>query len=235
VLLAELEIRHTRAVVPTRRVALGDLWLPTDPAPGHGGVLLAAIVGAVVPRLDEETRDDVEVLIDDLQRHRHISQPRVRFRFQTDVVGLDRSRHRLVRSGGSRVDAGYRFELDDHGPLLPQALGAVYAAAHLGMRSRPQVFRLVRRATRWEGGPYDALIDFITGDEAISGRTARGRDEHWALTILGFRAGAAPTRGEILGSFRQMVRDVHPDHGAESEGAGARIQELTEAKRILLT
>lgn len=234
-LLAELEIRHTRAVVPTRRVALGDLWLPTDPPPGHGGVLLAAIVGAIVPLLDDDTRDDVELLIDDLQRHRHINQPRARFRFQTDVVGLDKSRHRLVRLAGPKSAAGYGFELDDHGPLLPQALGAVYAAAHLGMRSRPQVFRLVRRATRWEGGPHEALLDFITGDEAIAGRTARGRDEHWALLILGFRAGAAPTRGEILGSFRQMVRDVHPDHGGDSEGAGARIQELTEAKRILLT
>ena len=38
-LLAELEIRHTRANLPTRRVALGLRWLPVDPAPGFGGVL----------------------------------------------------------------------------------------------------------------------------------------------------------------------------------------------------
>ena len=41
-LLAELEIWHTRPITPTRRVALGHLVLPTDPAPGLGGVLLAA-------------------------------------------------------------------------------------------------------------------------------------------------------------------------------------------------
>ena len=35
-LLAELEIRHSRAVVPTRRVALGLHWLPVDPPPGPG-------------------------------------------------------------------------------------------------------------------------------------------------------------------------------------------------------
>ena len=39
-LLAELEVRHSRAVAPTRRVALGRHWLPTDPAPGYGGILL---------------------------------------------------------------------------------------------------------------------------------------------------------------------------------------------------
>jgi DNA-binding NtrC family response regulator len=30
------------------------------------------------------------------------------------------------------------------------------------------------------------------------------------------------------------VRENHPDHGASSEGAGSRILELTEARRILL-
>ncbi len=34
--LAELEIFHSRAVQPTRRVALGHLVLPVDPAPGLG-------------------------------------------------------------------------------------------------------------------------------------------------------------------------------------------------------
>ena len=45
-LLAELEVWHSRAVTPTRRVALGHLVLPTDPAPGFGGLLLGAVVAA---------------------------------------------------------------------------------------------------------------------------------------------------------------------------------------------
>ena len=39
-LLAELQIWHTRPITPTRRIALGHLVLPTDPAPGLGGILL---------------------------------------------------------------------------------------------------------------------------------------------------------------------------------------------------
>ena len=45
-LLAELQLWHTRPVTPTRRIALGHLVLPTDPAPGLGGVLLAAVVAS---------------------------------------------------------------------------------------------------------------------------------------------------------------------------------------------
>jgi hypothetical protein len=42
-LLAELEVWHSRPITPTRRVALGHLVLPTDPAPGFGGLLLGAV------------------------------------------------------------------------------------------------------------------------------------------------------------------------------------------------
>ncbi len=43
-LLAELEIFHSRSAQPTRRVALGHLVLPVEPAPGLGGILLGAVV-----------------------------------------------------------------------------------------------------------------------------------------------------------------------------------------------
>ena len=42
-MLAELEVWHSRPVTPTRRVALGHLILPVDPAPGFGGLLLGAV------------------------------------------------------------------------------------------------------------------------------------------------------------------------------------------------
>ncbi len=229
-LLAELEIRHTRAVVPTRRIALGELFLPTDPAPGHGGWLLGAILGATVPRLDEELRDDVELLVDDLESHRRIAQPRLRYRFQTDVVGLDRSRHRLVRVGRA-----IGVDIDQHGPPLPQALGALYAASHLNLRARPIVFHVLRRALRWEGEPGDALLEFLRSEEAVPHRWRYHRDAGWALDVLGFGTGADPAPGDVIRRFRKLVRDAHPDHGGRAdEHAGDRITDLSEAKRILL-
>lgn len=230
VLLAELEIRHSRAYAPTRRVAHGELWLPTDPAPGFGGVLLGGIVGGFISGLDDETRDSLDDLLRDLERRRPVVQPRVRFRFQSDVVGLDRSRHQLFGTGEH-----LRLDLDDHGPPLPQVLGAVYAAAQLSYAVRGAVFRLLRRATRWESGIVEGLVAYLTSDEAAFRipRAAAGHDRAWALEVLGFPPRAAPARPAVLRRFRVLIRGAHPDHGAEVAGAGARVQELTEAKRIL--
>jgi hypothetical protein len=228
VVLAEIEIRHSRAIAPTRRIALGELYLPTDPPPGFGAVLLAGIVGAYARTLDDELRDELDRLVWDLEHRPTTAQPRLRHRFQTDTVGLDRSRHRLVGVGEAMA-----LELDDHGAALPQVLGAVYAAARLTVRVRPLAFRLLRRATRWEGEADERLLRYLSSDEAALRRWAPG-DEGWALRVLGFAARSEPPRGDILRRFRVLVRDAHPDHGADAEGAGARILELTEAKRILL-
>ncbi|HEX7165768.1 MAG TPA: J domain-containing protein, partial [Acidimicrobiales bacterium] len=226
------EIRHSRPFAPTRRLALGKLWLPTDRAPGAGGLLLGGIVAAGVSALedDEELLDRIDTLLDDLEAGRRVVQPRVQYRYQSDVHGLDRSHHRLTAEGERLV-----LDVDGHGAVLPQVLGAMYAAARLSYAVRPQVFRLLRRATRWTGGIDDRLISFLSGDEAASFRR-RGalRDEDWALDLLGFAHTAEPTRGDIQKRFRDLVRDAHPDHGAEAEGAGDRIVALTEARRILL-
>jgi hypothetical protein len=230
VLLAEIEIRHSRQIAPTRRVALGELYLPTDPAPGFGGLLLAGIVGAWCSKLDDDLRDDLERLLVDLERGRRIPQPRLRHRFQVDTVGLDRSRHRLIGDGESIA-----LELDEHGSPLPQLLGAAYAAGKLSYGARATVFRLLRRATRWEGEADDHLIRYLTGDEAALRRWEAPGDERWALQVLGFTIAAEPGRGEILRRFRTLIRTAHPDHGADIEGAGVRVHELTEAKRILLS
>lgn len=226
-LLAEIEIRHSRAIAPTRRVALGDLFLPTDP-PNHGGVLLAGILGGRVAMLPDEERDGVDRLLWDLEYRGHVPQPRLRHRFQTDVVGLDRSRHRLVGNGSPTL------ELDDHGAALPQILGAIYAASKLESTVRPAVFRLLRRATRWEGPVDEHLVSYLLGDEAARTATRPMGDEQWALKVLGFSTRSEPPRSDILRRFRTLVRDAHPDHGADEEGASTRITELTEAKRILL-
>jgi hypothetical protein len=227
VLLAELEVRHSRPIAPTRRLALGPLYLPTDPSPGFGGLLLAGLVGAFAPQLDDELRDRLDVLLDDVERGRRIVQPRMRYRFQSDIVGLDRSRHRLEGTGEVLT-----LGIDDHANGLPQILGAVYAAGRLSRAARPSVFRLLRRATRWQGPADERLIGFLSGE---SQRSAGAGTEGWALSVLGFAAGKEPTRSEINGRFRDLIRDAHPDHGGSPERAGKRILDLTEAKRVLLS
>lgn len=231
-LLAELEVRHSRPYSPTRRVALGRLYLPTDPAPGHGGLLLAGIVAAGVSALDDdEVLERVDALLGDLERGARIVQPRLLHRFQTDTHGLDHSYHRLT----SDAEGGVHLDVDGHGAVLPQILGAMYAAGQLSYSVRSEVFRLLRRATRWTGAIDERLIAFLAGDEAGSFRR-RGvpNDERWALRILGFDPGTEPARSDIQKQFRSLLRESHPDHGGESEGAGQRIQDLTEARRILL-
>ena len=232
-LLAELEVCHSRPYSPTRRVALGRLFLPTDPAPGHGGLLLAGIVAAGVSALDDDDLlDRVDGLLGDLERGARIVQPRLLHRFQRDTHGLDRSHHRLV---GDDEGGAIRLDIDGHGAVLPQVLAAIYAAGQLSYAVRAEVFRVLRRATRWTGAIDERLLAFLTGDEAGSfRRLGLPNDERWALRTLGFAVGTEPARSEIQKQFRNLLRASHPDHGGDSDGAGQRIQELTEARRILL-
>ena len=230
-LLAELEVRHSRAVAPTRRVALGRHWLPTEPPPGYGGILLGGIVAAHIEDVPLDLRDELMYLADELEEGRRIAQPRLRHRFQTDVVGLERTRHALV---GDAQDM--RFELNGHGKPIPQVLAAVYAAGRLHPDVRPAVFSAIRKGARWEGDVGAELIAHLKDPTTATPPPSWRRfatDERWALEILGFGPDLRPERDEILKRFRSLVREVHPDHGAESEGAGQRMVELTEARRIL--
>jgi len=231
VLLAELEIRHSRPIAPTRRVALGDdLFLPTDPAPGFGGMLLAAIVATFSQELDEELADEFDDLLDDLEQGRRISQPRLRHRFQVDVIGLDRSHHRLYGAGGS-----YHLDLERKGHPMPQVLGAAYAAGMLGRSAKGQVFRLLRKATLWAGEPGPKLLGFLLGSEAASRSwTTTANDERWAMAVLGFETSDVPDADDVGRRYRDLVRLAHPDSGGDATVAGHRITELNEARRVLL-
>ncbi len=230
-LAAELEVRHSRIVAPTRRVALGELFLPTDPP--DGPLLLAAVVGTFVPRLEPDLRDDLDLLIDDLERLRRIPQPRLRHRFQTDTHGLARSRHRLYRDDETG-EATLAYEDALH--PLPQILAAVYAAGMLTSAARPNAFALLWRASRWEGGTSEQLLVNLAGVDPITDiRRRRGADAAWALAALGFAPDEQPARSDVVRRFRDAVRDAHPDHGAESIDASLRITELTDARRILLS
>ena len=100
-LLAELEVWHSRPVTPTRRISLGNLILPVDPAPGFGGLLLGAVVAAHLDSIDDDLHADVHRLLAQVDHGERVVQPRLRHRFQVDRHGLGVSRHRLEGEGES--------------------------------------------------------------------------------------------------------------------------------------
>lgn len=236
VIVAELEIYHSRAIAPTRRLALGDRNLPVDPAPGAGGLLLAGILAHAAPGVAGDLREDLVDLMIELEAGRRVPQPRVRHRFQTDRVGLLRSVHRLVAEGQD-----LRFDFDDeYGSPVHQALGAVYAAGSLPAEPRRRVFEGLQIALVWGRAVDQRFISSVMGGRAPSmlALAAWNDPVAWALEVLGLEGGGGdqerPPRRVVQRRFRQMLREAHPDHGAGTDGAARRISDLAEARRILL-
>lgn len=229
-LLAELEIRHSRPVAPTRRVALGFRMLPTDPAPGWGAVLLCGLIVASMPSLEVDDLVPIYDLIDDLESGRQMPQPQLRHRFQKDTVGLDSSRYSLIGEGEH-----VWFDFEDHARPEVNVLGALYAAGELDVLERPPVFRALRKAVVWERPLGDDFVAHVLGDDAVFSRwRALPNDTRWALRLLGFGPEDGPDRNEVNARFRDLVREAHPDSGGDESEAARRITELTQARRILL-
>lgn len=227
-LLAELEIWHTRPLTPTRRVSLGHLVLPADPAPGFGGLLLAGVVARHAHEVDDELLPDVQRLIAQVERGERVAQPRLRHRFQVDRHGLARSNHRLVREGDEAV-----FEFDTNGNPMQMVLGAVYALERLDATTRRELTPLVTRALSWRGPIGHVFIDAMMGTKASKFKFM-GDPRAWALDVLGFPVGTVkPSRSEVMSQFRSRLREVHPDHGGSEELASSSIDDLSEARRIL--
>jgi hypothetical protein len=250
VLLAELNVRHSRRHMPTRRVALDGSYLPTS-GPAHGAALVAAVVATSLPGVDEEQRELLPRLLHDARRGLTIPRIALRHRLQYDVHGLDLSRHRMLGEDGRLV-----VEIDVHGAPAPQVLGAVMGAAALGPSGRGVALDAIRRvvAGRWSGLAADVELRFVA-EGAWNGvrpplATAEtwtrggppdeemwrgvGPDERWAMEVLGLRAGMSVKRDDVNRRFRRLLREAHPDSGGTSTGAAARIEELTEARAILL-
>jgi hypothetical protein len=203
VLLAELEIWHSRPIAPTRRVALGRYVLPTDPAPGFGGLLLGAIVAAHVDEMDPDFVPELTALLVDLEDGKRIPQPRLRHRFQVDHIGLAKSRHRLVGQGDE-----IGFEIHSEGSAESQILGAAYAAGRLVV-GRASVMEVLRRAMRWRGaGLGPDLVNHLSGASGARTRSAGAfaHPELWALTVLGFDDGTVPAKRDVQRRFRLLVR-----------------------------
>lgn len=259
VILAELEAFHSRPIAPTRRIALGRLDLPCDPAPGFGGILLGGILARFVPDLDEDTAADITHLLGEVERGRRIAQPRARHRLQQDRVGLRPCHHRLLGRGEALV-----FDIDaTRGTPAQHVLCAVYAAGTLPRDVRPAVVSTLRKGLRWHGEIGPSLVAHLAGRGVELPMSAAADPVAWAMRLLQLDGRAArlgtpsgsgsgperpigaarsapvgpagmPSRRDVQQAFREQLRAAHPDHGADDDGAALRIAELAEARRILL-
>ncbi|MFZ4810774.1 MAG: J domain-containing protein [Ilumatobacteraceae bacterium] len=227
-LLAELEVWHSRPTAPTRRVSLGHLVLPVDPAPGFGGLLLGAVIAAHLPDVDPDHVADVHRLLTQIGDGGRVTQPRLRYRYQVDRHGLAVTSHRLAGEGDS-----VHFDLSDNGSPLAQVLGAVYAVERLDLANRRVLVPVLHRAMRWRGPIGPSFVTNLAGTASTS-LAAMADPRAWALELLGFPLGTGKvTKREVTSQYRDALRRVHPDHGGDERIASKAIADLGEARKIL--
>ena len=227
-LLAELEIFHSRPVQPTRRISLGHMVLPVDPAPGFGGLLLGAIVAQHLGGVADDYVPDVHRLINEVEAGKRIVQPRLRHRFQVDRHGLSHSSHRLLGEGDD-----ISFDFATTGTDLAQVLGAIYAVERLALEHRRHVVPVLQKAARWRGPIGPSMIAYLAGSQTTT-LEALADPSGWAMQLLGFELGGErPSKRAVTKAFRAKMRDVHPDHGGEEIDAAKAMSDLAEARRIL--
>ncbi len=253
-LLAELNIRHTRRHMPTRRVAVDHGYLPTS-GPAFGGVLIGAVIAEHLPGLDEDQLEALSRFVDGARRGLTVPRIALRYRLQTDTHGLDLSRHRIVSADVERGSVRPILELDRHSRSAPQVIGAIMAAAQLPPSARSVAFRFVDAAVARPGvlpegldvrRLYEGLPGVRPPPPGTTTKIGTGRSDdreqwagipserRWAMEVLGLHAGLTIERDDVQRRFRRLVRLAHPDHGAGSSGAAERIAELTEARELLL-
>ena len=245
-ILAELVVRHTRRTMPTRRVALGTALLPMS-GTAFGALLLGAVVHNRVDSLDDDQLDLIPGLLHEASGGLAIPGIALWFRMQTDVQGLDRSRHRIVEENGSII-----VELDVHGAATPQIVGAIMAAATLPPTPRVAALQTIKNAVdgrfRYPRGvlirrliagipaevPWAPGVTWKrgkpSGESAWDGIDSQRR---WAMNVLGCAPEFALDRDDVNKRFRSLLRDAHPDSGGSGNAAAERIAELREARELL--
>ena len=240
-LLAELEIFHSRPIAPTRRISIGRAWLPGSQdgtGPGFGSLLLSGVCARFGPGLSHDLLGEVVELVHQLEEGQSVAQPRLRNRLQRDRVGLARSRQRLYGGDRSGPEDELVCEFDGSRATPGQlVLGAAYAAGLAAPLVRGEALRAVRRGLAWRGEVGPALFSYLASGQQ-SPRPARAIADPvgWALEMLGFdREVELPAQAAVRQGFREALRAAHPDLGAAETEAADRIAELSEARRILLT
>ena len=247
-LLAELNVRHTRRHMPTRRVALGDAYLPTS-GTAYGAVLLGAVVAEFVGGLDEEQRELVPRCSHDAREG--LSVPRIASALPAPDRHRTGSTGRATGSSGAEHGAPQVvLELDRHGRRDPQVIGAVMAAAALPPSGRGVALARHRR----RAAPARSLPEGLDGAAPARGR-ARPRAVRARRGRPGRRNGAdlVARRARRSGGGRwrcsacapgwsverdDVQRPVPPagaarapDHGGDSDGAAERLAELARGAR----
>jgi hypothetical protein len=232
VLLAELEFHHSRKIAPTRRLALGNSYLPRHPPLGNGAMLLAGVVGRFLPEVDQEFQAEFHRVLFKVQRGERVAQPCLRHRFQEDMVGLSRTRHRL-----SSVNGKLRFSFGRSDAAPEQnVLAAAYVVGRFAYSDRPITMNLIRKATKWGDEIGGDFISYLLGHhKKYVIDTGHDDSVSWALSILDLRH-PIPERREIKQQFRRLLRTAHPDTGDSNRNfdVAQRISDLSEARRILL-
>jgi hypothetical protein len=194
-----------------------------------GGLLLGGIVAAHLHEVEEELVPDVHRLVLQVDRGDRVVQPRLMHRYQIDRQGLSRSRHRLVGDGEQ-----LSYEFESNGSALQQVLGAIYSLERLDVLVRHALTPVLHKAMRWRGPIDTSFLSYLAGS-ATSSITAMTDPRAWALELLGFPAGTvSPSKRDVQRRYRESLRDVHPDHGGSVNDAGQRIEQLGEARRVLL-
>ena len=229
-LLAELEIFHSRTNAPTRRVALGYTYLPIQKGSGNGAVLLAGIVARFIPILMKIFMMTIKIALSTPTWER-ISQPRLRHRFQEDKIGLARTVHQLREFEGK-----YRFIFELNEAAAEQnILAAAYSISQFAYKDRPAVVNLMLKAVKWRGEVGTDFISYLLSrHDKFVADLGHESSESWALQVLGISS-RNPDDEEVK-TVSKASRSTHPDTGDDDikVDVAKRIQELTEARRILL-
>jgi hypothetical protein len=225
--IAELEVFHTRKIAPVRRIALGESNLPSDDSTSPGALLIAGVIGALAMSIPGEYHDELDDLLVDVGAGRPAAQPLLRYRFQIDTIGLERSTHRLHDKGDRLV-----LELDDRSfeHPMPQVLGAAYAVMRLPLLTRLDAVHLARHALRRGDDNIDVLVDWLTSDTAWR---QDGTEVRWALRVLGFSGTSIPKPAVVAKQFRSLVRAAHPDSNGMKANAAEEISRLQDARHVL--
>ena len=234
-ILAELNVWHSRPAVPTRRVALGEDQLEFDPSPGAGGLLVAAVFAAHTQQFGDDENNDLNDLLNLIEIGARIPQPKLRHRLQEDRVGLTRSTHQLVELSDGRVV----LDLAPSDRPEPHVLAVLYRISQQPRQMRRSLLTLLRSVRGWRGQDHDDLLRYISGKSPVTkwGSDVGADPIVWALEVLGLTgtsANGVPEPRQIRRTFRRLLRTAHPDHGGVAEDAGQRIEMLTAARNILL-
>jgi hypothetical protein len=131
----------------------------------------------------------------------------------------------------------YRFTFELNEAAAEQnILAAAYSIRQFAYKDRPAVVNLMNKAVRWRGEVGTDFISYLLSrHDKFVADLGHESSESWALQILGISS-INPDAEEVKKQFRKLLRTTHPDTGEDNTkiDAAKRIQELSEARRILL-